>query len=385
MSLSVDRDYLLGALADLVSINSINPSLTPGGAGEGNIAEYVARALRALGLEVDTYEPVPGRPSVIGILKGQGGGKSLMLNAHMDTVGVDGMPDPFTAAIRDGKVYGRGAYDMKGSLAACLATAKAVAQSGERLKGDLLIAAVADEEFASLGTAEVIKHHRVDSDIVTEPTEMDICLAHKGFVWLEMETVGRAAHGSRFNEGVDANMRMGRFLAELDKLEQDLRARAAHPLVGPPSLHAATLHGGTELSMYAAGCKLGIERRTIPGETEAQVVGEVQAIVDRLSAADPTFSATVKALLARPPSEVAADAPIVKTLTRAATDMLVKPPAFIGAPFWMDAALLSAAGVDTVVMGPVGAGAHAKEEWVDIGSLIELTHILPQTAVEYCR
>ncbi|MBI2975800.1 MAG: M20/M25/M40 family metallo-hydrolase, partial [Chloroflexi bacterium] len=230
MSLSVDRDYLLGALADLVGINSINPSLTPGGAGEGNIAEYVARALRALGLEVDTYEPVPGRPSVVGALKGQGGGKSLMLNAHMDTVGVDGMPDPFTAAVRDGKVFGRGAYDMKGSLAACLATAKAVAQSGERLKGDLLIAAVADEEFASLGTAEVIAHHRVDSAIVTEPTEMDICLAHKGFVWLEVETVGRAAHGSRFNEGVDANMRMGRFLAELDKLEQGLRARAPHPL-----------------------------------------------------------------------------------------------------------------------------------------------------------
>nr|MBI2904302.1 ArgE/DapE family deacylase [Chloroflexota bacterium] len=385
MSLSVDRDYLLGALADLVGINSINPSLTPGGAGEGNIAEYVARALRALGLEVDTYEPVPGRPSVVGALKGQGGGKSLMLNAHMDTVGVDGMPDPFTAAVRDGKVFGRGAYDMKGSLAACLATAKAVAQSGERLKGDLLIAAVADEEFASLGTAEVIAHHRVDSAIVTEPTEMDICLAHKGFVWLEVETVGRAAHGSRFNEGVDANMRMGRFLAELDKLEQGLRARAPHPLVGPPSLHAATLHGGTELSMYAASCKLGIERRTLPGETEAQVVGEVQAIVDRLSAADPTFSATVKTLLARPPSEVSADAPIVKTLTRAATDMLVKPLAFTGVPFWMDAALLSAAGVDTVVMGPVGAGAHAKEEWVDIGSLIDLAHILAQTAAEYCR
>ncbi len=382
--MNIDRHYLLTTLADLIRINSINPSLVPGGAGEAAIANYVADSFRRLRLETAIYEAEPGRPSVVGALKGQGGGKSLMLNAHMDTVGVDGMPEPFSAEVRDGKMFGRGAYDMKGSLAACLAAAKALADSGASLRGDLLIAAVADEEFASIGTAEVIKHCKVDSAIVTEPTEMEICLAHKGFIWLEVEVLGRAAHGSRFDEGIDANMRLGRFLAELDKLEQELRAREPHALAGPPSLHAARLQGGTELSMYAASSKLQIERRTIPGETEAQVAGELQKIVDKLSAADPSFKATLKTLLARDSFEVSAEAPIVTALARAATDLLVKPPPFVGRPFWMDAALLAAAGVDTVIMGPAGAGAHAKEEWVDLGSVEEMAHILAQTAMDYC-
>ncbi|MEK7786487.1 MAG: ArgE/DapE family deacylase [Chloroflexota bacterium] len=383
--IEIDRRYLLTTLAALIRTNSINPSLVPGGAGEAAIARVVADSFQRIGLEVAIYEAMPGRPSVVGTLKGKGGGKSLMLNAHMDTVGVDGMPDPFTPTPRDGKMFGRGAYDMKGSLAACLAAAKALAEGAKgSLRGDLLIAAVADEEYASLGTAEVIKHCKADSAIVTEPTEMEICLAHKGFIWIEVETLGRAAHGSRFDEGLDANMMMGRFLAELGKLERALRSRKRHPLVGPPSLHAAILQGGTELSMYAANCKLQIERRTIPGETEAQVIGELQAIVDRLSAADPAFKATIKTLLIRHSFEVSADAPIVKALAQASTDLLVKPPPFVGRPFWMDAALLAAAGVDTVIMGPTGAGAHAKEEWVDLGSVQEMAHILAQTAMYYC-
>ncbi|MGQ0604217.1 MAG: M20/M25/M40 family metallo-hydrolase, partial [Anaerolineales bacterium] len=305
--------------------------------------------------------------------------------AHTDTVGVDGMPDPFSATVREGRMYGRGAYDMKGSLAACLAALKALADAGERLRGDVLLAAVADEEYASLGTAEVLRHVRVDSAIVTEPTEMDICLAHKGFLWLEVETTGRAAHGSRFDEGVDANLRMGRFLAQLDQLERELRRREPHPLVGPPSLHAATLQGGTELSMYAARCQLQIERRTLPGETELQVLAELQAIVDKLATADPTFKATVKTLLVREAMEVSPEAPLVNAITQAATDRLGQRPRYVGRPFWMDAALLTAAGIDTVVMGPSGAGAHAKEEWVNLHSVEEMAHILADTALRYCR
>lgn len=384
-TITIDHDYLLAALADLIRINSINPSLVPGAAGEAAIAAYVADVLRKIGLSVTAHETQLGRVSIVGALKGSGGGKSLMLNAHVDTVGVDGMSDPFSAEIRDGKMYGRGSYDMKGSLAACLAAAKAVVESKISLRGDLLIAAVADEEFASIGTADVIKHHTVDAAIVTEPTEMELCLAHKGFVWLDVETIGRAAHGSRYDEGIDANMRMGRFLAELDKLERELRARAPHPIVGPPSLHAATLNGGAGLSTYAAACKLQIERRTIPGETEAQVIGELQTIIDRLSAADSTFKATVKSTLVRNPFEVSSEAAIVKALEKAAVSVLGKAPPRVGRPFWMDAALLAAAGVETVVLGPRGAGAHAKEEWVELRSVEDTAQILARAVMDYCQ
>ena len=384
MNIPIDRGYLVRTLADLVRINSINPTLVPGGAGEAEIAAYVAEALARAGLEVRKIEPEPGRPSVVGILRGGRPGRSLMLNAHYDTVGVDGMPEPFSAAIRDGKLYGRGAYDMKGSLAACLAAAKALADGGALAAGSLVVAAVADEEYGSIGTAAVIREVKTDAAIVTEPTALKVCLAHKGYLWIEVETEGRAAHGSRFQEGIDANMRMGRFLAELETLERELRGRPEHALVGPPSLHAARIAGGTGLSTYAASCKLQIERRTVPGETEAQAVGEIREIVERLAAADPTFHAKVRCFFAREPFEVAADARIVQVVDRAAEEVLGRKAAHFGDTPWMDAALLRAAGTETVVIGPKGAGAHAAEEWVDIESVAQLAEILVRAAVDYC-
>ena len=285
---------------------------------------------------------------------------------------------------RDGRLYGRGAHDMKGSLASCIGAAKALADAGVRLRGDLLVAAVADEEYGSLGTTDVIDRYKVDAAIVTEPTNLEICLAHKGYLWIEVETAGRAAHGSRFADGIDANMRMGRFLAELDRLETTLRTGPAHALVGPPSLHAAILRGGTGLSTYAAACTLQIERRTIPGETDQGAVDQIQEIVDRLAARDATFQATVRPFFARRPFEVSADAAIVKTLADAATTVLGRAPSFVGDSPWMDAALLSAAGIETVVMGPVGAGEHSIDEWVDIASVCRMAEILARTAAAYC-
>ncbi len=383
-TVAVDRSFTVDTLRALVRLDSVNPSLSDTGGGEAAIGAYVAGALGAAGLEVRTHEPQRGRVSVVGRLAGKSGGRSLMLNAHLDTVGVEGMANPFGAEIRDGRLYGRGAYDMKGSLAACIAAAKALADAGAPFRGEILVAAVADEEYASLGTADLVDRYRVDGAIVTEPTALEICLAHKGFIWLEVETVGRAAHGSQFGVGIDANMRMGRFLAALDRLERELRAREPHPLVGPPSLHAATLSGGTGLSTYAGRCRLQIERRTVPGETAEQVVVEVQAIADRLAAEDPSNRATVRPMLVREPFEVAPDAPVVGALEAAALEVLGRRPRRVGESPWMDSALLAGAGVETVVFGPAGAGAHAAEEWVDLESVVRLGDVLAATALRYC-
>jgi len=327
MTLAINRDYLIDTLTDMVRINSINPSLTEDGPGEAEIGRYVPRALRDLGMAVTILEAKPQRPSIVGILKGTGRGRSLMLNGHLDTVGVKGMSNPFIPTIHDGNLSGRGAYDMKGSLAAYLTAAEALIASGKTLSGDLLIAAVADEEYASLGTAEVIKSHKTDGAIVTEPTEMSIYLAHKGFVWLEVETIGRAAHGSRFDEGIDANMHMGRFMAALDQLEQEMRQRSGHPLTGPPSIHAAIISGGTALSTYADYCRLQIERRTVVGESEAQVVSEIQDILNRLATDDPDFQGMVKVFLTREPYEISPETLIVRTLSQVSMEVLgLRPP-----------------------------------------------------------
>jgi acetylornithine deacetylase len=381
---AVDRDYLVRTCQRLVRINSVNPVLVPGAPGEREIADFVDAELQGLGLSVSRREPEPGRVSVVGRLAGTGRGRSLMLNAHYDTVGVEGMAEPFSGTVVDGRLYGRGSYDMKGSLAASMAAAKAIRDAGLQLRGDLVIAAVADEEYGSLGTADLVGEVRTDGAIVTEPTGLGICLAHKGYCWIEVTTEGRAAHGSRFLDGIDANMRMGRVLAELEGLERGLRSRAPHPLVGPPSLHAALLHGGTGLSTYAASCTLRIERRTVPGETEAGATGEIQAILDRLAARDPGFRARGHCFFSREPFEVDRDAGIVRALTGAVSRGLGREPRFFGDTPWMDSALLAASGIETVVFGPGGAGAHADVEWVEVESMVHCAGVLAATAVEYC-
>jgi acetylornithine deacetylase len=384
-NLALDRNYLHHTLIDLVHINSINPSLTPGGAGEREIAGYLLSAMQQLGLSVVQHEPAPDRLSTVGRLRGSGGGQSLMLNGHIDTVGVEQMPDPFSAEVRDGKLYGRGAYDMKGSIAAMLAAVKALRDANAALRGDLLLAAVADEEYASLGTADIATRYQPDAAIITEPTELQLAIAHKGFVWLEVVVTGKAAHGSRPQLGIDANLKMGRFLHELERLEQELRAREPHPLIGPPTLHAALINGGREMSVIADRCELRVERRTIPGETEAQTVAELQTILDRLSAADKDFHATVKSFFAREPFEVAVTDPIVQAVQAAAASVLAQPIDPGGVSFWTDAALLAAAGIPTVVCGPSGAGAHAAEEWVDLQSVEQAALIYAQAALDFCR
>ncbi len=385
--LVVDDGYVGSALAALVRISSINPAFASAGekSDESRIARHVGSLLEELGAEVTYHEPLPGRVSVTGRIAGAGGGRSLLLYAHMDTVGVEGMAgDPFDGSIRDGKLYGRGAYDMKCGLTASLGAVKALRDAGSRLAGDLIVCGVADEETESIGMRDVLTRLRTDGAIVTEPTELQLCVAHKGFCWIEVETIGRAAHGSRFDEGIDANMHMGRFLGALDGLERQLRRSPPHPLVGPPSLHAAVLQGGSGASTYAARCRLEIERRTIPAETPEQVMAQIGELLAGLAREDPSFIARHRLLLARDAFEVSRDAPVSRAVLAAATEELGHPPAIMGVAYWMDAALLAAAGIETVVIGPSGAGAHAAEEWVDLQSVVALARILAGSARHYC-
>lgn len=384
MPLPIDEQYILNNLIDMVKIDSVNSDLVPGAKGEGQMAEYIAYALNQMGVEVEV-DPIDGdRANVTGILRGTGGGKSLMLNGHTDTVGVEGLDEPFSGRVEDGRVYGRGAFDMKASLAASLGVMKALVDSGTRLQGDLLFTAVIDEEYASLGTEAIVKKYKTDGAIVTEPTGLRVCRGHRGFLWIEIITTGRAAHGSHFEEGIDANMMMGRVLVELDKLAHDLVSREGHPLLGPPSLHAPLIQGGSSQSVYAATCRMELERRLLPGDTNEIVMAEIQAVLDRLAAADEHFQATARPFFRREAYEAAEDAPIVQTTLNAAQSVTGQTPDIYGEVWWMDSALLAAAGIETVIIGPTGDGAHADVEWVDIQSVNTLAHILAQAAQDYC-
>lgn len=369
-------------LADLVAIDSTNPNLVPGAAGEGAIAHFIAGWLAEAGLEVSLDEVVPGRPNVIGVARGRGGGRTLLLNGHTDAVGIAGMAAPHTPQVRAGRLYGRGAYDMKGGLAACLVAAAEAAQLG--LRGDVIVTAVMDEEHAGLGTLAVAERYRADGAIVAEPTELDFIVAHRGFVWLEVETRGVAAHGSRPHLGVDAIVKMGGVLAGLDRLSHDLAGGPAHPLLGRGSVHASLIAGGQELSSYPERCVLSVERRTLPGETGAMAAAELQAIVDRLAAEDPAFRAEVRLGLERTPMETPTDAAIAEAVQTAGATVLGRPLAPIGLSFWTDAASLHAAGIPTVLFGPAGAGAHAVEEWVDLASVQACVEVYLAVARAFC-
>jgi acetylornithine deacetylase/succinyl-diaminopimelate desuccinylase-like protein len=353
--------------AALVRIDSVNPSLVPGAAGEGAIAEFVARWLADAGLAVETVER-EGRPSVIGTARGRGGGRSLLLNAHLDTVGVETMERPFDPRVEDGRLHGRGSYDMKGALAAALLAARDAAQLG--LAGDVVVTAVADEELGSVGTEAVLDHLEADAAIVCEPTELRVAIAHRGFAGFEIETHGVAAHGSMPHLGVDAIEKMGHVLVALGALNDRLGSGPAHPLLGTGSLHASLIEGGQEMSSYPARCLLTGERRTVPGEADTDIVRQL-----REAAGD----ADVRVVVSRGPFAIDEGHELVRTLLAVTGEREA-----IGLPFWTDAGLTAAAGIPTVLFGPAGQGAHAAEEWVEIASLERCREVYVAAAQAVC-
>lgn len=368
--------------ARLVEIESINPDLVVGGSGELELARFVAEWCERAGLETTLTELRAGRANVVAVARGFGGGQSLMLNAHMDTVGVSGMTDPFVPRIEGCRLYGRGSQDMKGSLAACMLATAGVARRG--LRGDVILTAVADEEFASIGTEEIAATLSADAAIVTEPTDLRVAVAHRGFVHLEVEVQGRAAHGSRPDVGIDAIAKMGRVLVGIEELDRSLRADSRHPYLGSGSVHASLIDGGQEFSSYPARCRLQAERRTIPGETAELAEQELREIVARAGDGDPQLSAEVRAPISREPFEVSETEGVVQLVRRHGKAVLGREPETVGVPFWADSALLAESGIPTVVFGPTGEGLHSEVEWVDLASLEQCLEIYSRVAADFC-
>jgi acetylornithine deacetylase len=364
-------DRALQLLKDLIAVDSVNPSLVLGAAGEENIARTLTAAMQAMGLAVRTQIVAPGRPNVVAELAGRVPGRSLMFCGHIDTVGVSGMSAPFSGEERDGRIYGRGSQDMKGGVAAMIDAARVIAESGGLAAGKLVIACVVDEEHASIGA---------DAAVVTEPTDLQVAVAHKGFEWVEIETEGRAAHGSRPREGRDAIRMMGRVLNGLDAIDRELQSQPAHKLLGTASLHASLIEGGRELSSYPDRCHLQMERRTVPGEAPGAAAREVEDLLARLRAEDPDFKAAAKGMFARSPYEIAGDHELPAAMLRA-----IPSARAIGMSFWTDAAILGDAGIPSILFGPTGAGLHSIDEWVNAQSVLTCRDALVALARDWCR
>jgi len=371
-------------LRDLVAIDSVNPSLVPGAAGEAAIARRLVEEFEAIGLRVEVQEVAPGRPNVVATLAGRVPGPSLMLCGHIDTVGVTGMTAPFVPVARDGRLHGRGAQDMKSGVAAMIDAVRVVSAGGGLAAGEVVVACVVDEEHSSIGADALVTRWRADAGIVTEPTDLDVAVCHKGFAWAQVETTGRAAHGSRPADGVDAILHMGRVLGALEALDRRLQAGPRHARLGAASLHASTISGGQELSSYPQRCTLQVERRTIPGEADDVLSREVAEALEQLRAADPVFRGAATTLFSRPPYEIPAGHPLPGVLTASARAAGCRADT-IGMSFWTDAAVLGAAGIPTVLFGPAGAGLHSTDEWVDLASVRHCRDALVATVRAWCR
>lgn len=387
----INQEATLKLLEELVAIESVNPDLVSGARGEQQASQHLQKFLQQHGIAAELEDASPRRPNVVATISPRAGATAtdtkpaLMMVAHIDTVGAGDMPDAFTPRITDGKLYGRGALDIKCGVAAMCAAAVAVIQERARTTRPFFIAAVVDEECNSLGTQDLLRRgHTADCAIVLEPTDLQLVIAHKGYAWFEILTHGRAAHGSLPDEGRDAIRMMGRVLVALNELEESFSSRSAHPRLGRASLHASLITGGQELSSYPAECRLQLERRLLPGETAEAAEAELRTLLAGLEKPNFHFRATLRSDLgSRPAYQIAENSPFV-TRTMSATRLIHETCDFSGMSAWTDTVLLAAAGVPGVVFGPSGRGLHGADEYVEIESVYKCAEALRKIILEFC-
>ncbi len=381
---TIDTALTTQYLQQMVQIDSVNPGLAVGGAGEGAIADWLYQACMALGLEVEFQETAPNRPNVIARWAGSGQGKSLLLTGHTDVVSVENMQgNPFDGHIEDGQLYGRGSYDMKGGLGSILGAVAALKAANFQPKGDIWLGFVTDEEYLSIGTDALVTAIKPDAAILTEPTDVQICVAHKGFAWLTLTTYGKAAHGSRYMEGVDAITHMQHLLKMITTLEEKVFVDDLHPLLGRNSVHASLISGGLGLSTYPDQCSLQVEHRYLPDLHAAEIVQLWQDEIDDLAKSVVGFKASVRLDFERPGYEIEQNAPIVQTIHHAFSEVMETEPRYMGMYAWLDSAILGRAGIPTVILGPGGAGMHSAVEYVHLQDVFACAAIIAQATADW--
>lgn len=371
---------------ELVAADSTNPQLSPGGAGEGAVAQIIAARLRGAGLEVSLRDVAPGRPNVVGRLRGSGGGRSLMLCGHMDVVAA--APEGFRPAIRDGRLYGRGTVDMKGGLAAAIAAVEQLAGeqragAGGGLAGDVLLAAVTDEEWVSAGAEALVAEHRADAAILPEQSDLDVVVEHGGFAWFDVHSQGIEAPGIEPEAALDAIALLAPVLQGLVDLDREL-AQRPRPAYGRPSVHPSTIAGGSQFPVYAGACTLGVERCLVAGESVAGARAELDALLAQALAADPRLQAEVRLIVGREPVALDQGGPLVRALDAAVAAHRGQAPRHIGDMGWADSGILAEAGIPCAIFGPSGDGHHTDHEYVELDSLVACSEILAATARAFC-
>jgi acetylornithine deacetylase len=366
-------EQIVEILRALVAVNSINATLS-GGPGEGRIAGWIRDRLGALGFEASVQPVADDCANVVARVPGRSAGAPTLLNGHIDTVAVEGMSAPFTLREQDDRLYGRGAYDMKGGVAVMLRLAEHWSRTPPAQ--DVWLTFSGDEEDRSRGTEFLVESWlpaltiKPAGAIILEPTEEAVGVAHKGFTWFEVEVLGRAAHGSRPEQGVDAILPLRAALAELERIGSGLRSREPDPLLGTASLHGGRIEGGTELSVVPARAKLQWERRTLPEETLEAVDRELEQVAAAVAALPGGHQVATRRIFTRPPYR-SPESDLLRRLRQA-----VPAAPLAGLSFWADSALIGHAGVPAVLFGPIGHGAHAIDEWVSRSSLMRVFEAL---------